>query len=193
MGGICPCELNKRLSGQLSSQIRELVHVGRHSPPTPPVDGFVPSMGLVRADRPQPDGRPFTPVDRMNAPPDGFRLKRENLSAPTANRHPRRRSDGSGSDHGDHARGGRRAPFAFVHRGQVVSHPIRIFSETEVLRTGENARITCNTYSVPYKGKDPKKRLSPKQVNTLIHSYVTFYIFLIFQYLSLWKSVFSHN
>ena len=53
--------------------------------------------------------------------------------------------------------------------------------------------FTCNTYSVPYKGKDPKKRLSPKQVNTLIHSYVTFYIFLIFQYLSLWKSVFSPN
>ena len=56
-----------------------------------------------------------------------------------------------------------------------------------------NARITCNTYSVPYKGKDLKKRLSPKRVNTLIHSYVTFYIFLIFQYLSLWKSVFSRN
>ena len=57
----------------------------------------------------------------------------------------------------------------------------------------ETARITCNTYSVPYKGKPPKKRLSPKQVNTLIYSYVTFYIFLIFQYLSLWKSVFSPN
>ena len=53
--------------------------------------------------------------------------------------------------------------------------------------------ITCNTYSPAYKGKDLKKRLSPKQVNTLIHSYVTFYIFLIFQYLSLWKSVFSRN
>ena len=57
----------------------------------------------------------------------------------------------------------------------------------------KTARITCNTYSVPYKGKPPKKRLSPKSVNTLIHSYVTFYIFLIFQYLSLWKSVFSSN
>ena len=56
-----------------------------------------------------------------------------------------------------------------------------------------DARITCNTYSVPYKGKDPKKRLSPKSLNTLIHSYVTFYVFLIFQYLSLWKSVFSPN
>ena len=55
------------------------------------------------------------------------------------------------------------------------------------------ARITCNTYSVPYKGKTLKKRLSLKSVNTLIHSYVTFYIFLIFQYLSLWKSVFSRN
>ena len=55
----------------------------------------------------------------------------------------------------------------------------------------ETACITCNTYSPAYKGKDPKKRLSPKSVNTLIHSYVTFYIFLIFQYLSLWKSVFS--
>ena len=57
----------------------------------------------------------------------------------------------------------------------------------------ETACITCNTYSVPYKGKSLKKRLSPKWVNTLIHSYVTFYIFLIFQYLSLWKSVFSRN
>ena len=57
MGGICPCGPNKRLSGRLSSRTRELVHVGRHSPPTPPVNGFVPSMGLVRADRPQPDGR----------------------------------------------------------------------------------------------------------------------------------------
>ena len=55
----------------------------------------------------------------------------------------------------------------------------------------ETARITCNTYSVPYKGKDPKKRLSPKSPNTLIHSCITFYKTLIFQYLSLWKSVFS--
>ena len=53
--------------------------------------------------------------------------------------------------------------------------------------------FTCNTYSVPYKGKDPKKRLSPKSPNTLIHQCITFYIFLIFQYLSLWKSVFSSN
>ena len=53
--------------------------------------------------------------------------------------------------------------------------------------------FTCNTYSAAYKGKDLKKRLSPKQVNTLIHSYVTFYKTLIFQYLSLWKSVFSPN
>ncbi len=45
--------------------------------------------------------------------------------------------------------------------------------------------FTCNTYSVPYKGKPLKKRLSPKQVNTLIHSCVTFYKTLIFQYLSL--------
>ena len=114
------------------------------------------------------DGAPFrfqvafAPVDRISASLDGFHPERGNLSAPAAIRHPRRRSDGSGSDHGDHARGGRRAPFAFVHRGHVVSHPIRIFSETEVLRTGENARITCNTYSVPYKGKTLKKHLSPK-------------------------------
>ena len=53
--------------------------------------------------------------------------------------------------------------------------------------------FTCNTYSVPYKGKDPKKRLSPKSPNTLIHSCITFYKTLIFQYLSLWKSVFSPN
>ena len=58
---------------------------------------------------------------------------------------------------------------------------------------GERTRIACNTYSVPYKGKTLKKRLSPKSVNTLIHQCVTFYIFLIFQYLSLWKSVFSRN
>ena len=53
--------------------------------------------------------------------------------------------------------------------------------------------FTCNTYSVPYKGKPPKKRLSPKSLNTLIHQCITFYVFLIFQYLSLWKSVFSSN
>ena len=29
--------------------------------------------------------------------------------------------------------------------------------------------FTCNTYSPAYKGKPRKKRLSPKQVNTLIH------------------------
>ena len=51
--------------------------------------------------------------------------------------------------------------------------------------------FTCNTYSVPYKGKDLKKRLSPKSLNTLIHQCITFYVFLIFQYLSLWKSVFG--
>ena len=57
----------------------------------------------------------------------------------------------------------------------------------------ETACITCNTYSVPYKGKTLKKRLSPKSVNTLIHQCITFHVFLIFQYLSLWKSVFSSN
>ena len=57
----------------------------------------------------------------------------------------------------------------------------------------ETTRIICNTYSVPYKGKDLKKRLSPKSLNTLIHQCITFYVFLIFQYLSLWKSVFSPN
>ena len=67
------------------------------------------------------------------------------------------------------------------------------FPKRKVYGQTNHACITCNTYSVPYKGKSLKKRLSPKQVNTLIHSYVTFYIFLIFQYLSLWKSVFSHN
>ena len=56
-----------------------------------------------------------------------------------------------------------------------------------------DACITCNTYSAAYKGKPSKKRLSPKWVNTLIHSYVTFYKTFIFQYLSLWKSVFSPN
>ena len=146
---------------------------------------FVPT-----AHNPMGGIRPCGPNKR---PSKRFSSRTRKLAAPAAIRHPRRRSDGSGSDHGDHARGGRRAPFAFVHRGHVVSHPIRIFSETEVLRTGETACITCNTYSVPYKGKTLKKRLSPKWVNTLIHSYVTFYVFLIFQYLSLWKSVFSRN
>ena len=55
------------------------------------------------------------------------------------------------------------------------------------------ACITCNTYSPAYKGKEPKNSLSPKSLNTLIHQCITFYIFLIFQYLSLWKSVFSCN
>ena len=67
------------------------------------------------------------------------------------------------------------------------------FPKRKFYGQANRACITCNTYSVPYKGKTLKKRLSPKQVNTLIHSYVTFYIFLIFQYLSLWKSVFSYN
>ena len=49
----------------------------------------------------------------------------------------------------------------------------------------ETARNTCNTYSPAYKGKSPKKRLSPKQVNTLIHQCITFYKTFIFQYLSL--------
>ena len=72
---------------------------------------------------------------------------------------------------------------------------IHVFHEQAVTPSPltETACITCNTYSPAYKGKDLKKRLSPKSLNTLIHSYVTFYIFLIFQYLSLWKSVFSCN
>ena len=53
--------------------------------------------------------------------------------------------------------------------------------------------FTCNTYSVPYKEKSRKKRLSPKSVNTLIHQCITFHTSYIFQYLSLWKSVFSSN
>ena len=58
---------------------------------------------------------------------------------------------------------------------------------------GMTVVFTCNTYSVPYKGKEPKNSLSPKSLNTLIHQCITFYVFLIFQYLSLWKSVFSCN
>ena len=92
------------------------------------------------------------------------------------------RVDSPGSNHGDHVRG-----------GHVVPHPIRIFPKRKVYGQANRACITCNTYSPAYKGKTLKKRLSPKSVNTLIHSYVTFYIFLIFQYLSLWKSVFSPN
>ena len=76
---------------------------------------------------------------------------------------------------------------SYVRRESRKVHPPGLRGQVN------RARITCNTYSVPYKGKTLKKRLSPKSVNTLIHSYVTFYIFLIFQYLSLWKSVFSHN
>ena len=53
--------------------------------------------------------------------------------------------------------------------------------------------FTCNMYSPAYKGKSSKKRLSPKQVNTLIHQCIAFYKTFIFQYLSLWKSVFSCN
>ena len=74
---------------------------------------------------------------------------------------------------------------SYVRRESRKVHPPGLRGQVEC------ACITCNTYSVPYKGKTSKKRLSPKSLNTLIHSYVTFYVFLIFQYLSLWKSVFS--
>ena len=107
---------------------------------------------------------------------------RKTLSAPAAIRHPWRRLDGSGSDHGDHVRG-----------GHVVPHPIRIFPKRKFYGQANHACITCNTYSPAYKGKEPKNSLSPKSLNTLIHQCVTFYVFLIFQYLSLWKSVFSSN
>jgi len=136
MGGIRPCELNKRLSGRLSSQMREL------GPCRPPFAAyaargrFCPEHGARSCRPPTTRWAAFAPVGRMNAPLDGFHPERGNLSAPAAIRHPWRRLDGSGLNHGDHVRGGRRAPFAFVHRGHVVSHPIRIFSETEVLRTG---------------------------------------------------------
>ena len=76
---------------------------------------------------------------------------------------------------------------SYVRRESRKVHPPGF--RGQVVRTC----ITCNTYSVPYKGKSPKKRLSPKSVNTLIHSYVTFYKTFIFQYFSLWKSVFSRN
>ena len=88
-------------------------------------------------------------------------------------------------------------PHSSVFRhGHAVSHPIRrkrIFPERKVYGQGSHARNTCNTYSLAYKGKPRKKRLSPKQVNTLIHQCITFYKTFIFQYLSLWKSVFSRN
>ena len=182
MGGIRPCELNKRLSGRLSSQMREL------GPCRPPFAAyaargrFCPEHGARSCRPPTTRWAAFVPVDRINAPLDGFHPERGNLSAPAAIRHPWRRLDGSGSDHGDHVRG-----------GHVVPHPIRIFPKRKFYGQANHACITCNTYSVPYKGKSPKKRLSPKWVNTLIHQCVTFYVFLIFQYLSLWKSVFSSN
>ena len=76
-----------------------------------------------------------------------------------------------------------------------MSYRIRsaFFPKRKFYGQANRARITCNTYSPAYKGKTLKKRLSPKWVNTLIHQCITFYIFLIFQYLSLWKSVFSSN
>jgi hypothetical protein len=75
----------------------------------------------------------------------------------------------------------------------------RIASDPHFFRNGSftDRRIvpvsSVTRIQSPIKGKDLKKRLSPKSPNTLIHSYVTFYIFLIFQYLSLWKSVFSSD
>ena len=74
-----------------------------------------------------------------------------------------------------------------------VSDGNAFFPKRKVYGQAGRARITCNTYSVPYKRKDPKKRLSPKSPNTLIHQCITFHTFLIFQYFSLWKSVFSRN
>ena len=89
------------------------------------------------------------------------------------------------------------ADAAPLSHSSTAGMPYRIrsafFPKRKFYGQANRACITCNTYSVPYKGKDLKKRLSPKSLNTLIHSYVTFYIFLIFQYLSLWKSVFSPN
>ena len=134
----------------------------------------------------------FASVDRINAPLSGFRSEHGNLSVLAAIRRPRRRSDGSGSDHGDHVRGGRRAFPAFVrHPDAAAFGENAFFPKRKVYEQVGRACNTCNTYSPAYKGKDLKKRLSPKSVNTLIHQCITFYVFLIFQYLSLWKSVFS--
>ena len=76
---------------------------------------------------------------------------------------------------------------SYVRRESRKVHPPGLRGQAN------HARITCNMYSVPYKGKSPKKRLSPKSPNTLIHQCITFHTSYIFQYLSLWKSVFSPN
>ena len=168
---------------------------------------------FVRADRPwachdgrthttrgtpQPPWLAFAPRDRINAPLRGFRPRHGKLPAMIAIRRLRDiwtalapimatmfTADTVSPPHSS----------VFRH-GHAVSHPIRrkrIFPERKVYGQGSHARNTCNTYSLAYKGKPRKKRLSPKQVNTLIHQCITFYKTFIFQYLSLWKSVFSRN
>ena len=102
----------------------------------------------------------------------------------------------------------RRPPFAIHGGGWTVPAPIMaIMSAADTscrirsafFRNGSftGRRITpvspVTRIQSPIKEKALKKRLSPKSPNTLIHQCVTFYVFLIFQYLSLWKSVFSSN
>ena len=79
MGGIRPCELNKRLSGRLSSQMREL------GPCRPPFAAyaargrFCPEHGARSCRPPTTRWAAFAPVDRINAPLDGFHPKRGKL------------------------------------------------------------------------------------------------------------------
>ena len=166
--------------------MENFVHAGHHSPSTPPVDGFRPEHGNLSASTTcrsfTTPWTAFAPRGRINAPLSGFRPERGNLSTLAAIGRPRGVWTAL-------------APIMAIMSAADTSCRIRsaFFPKRKVYGQANRACITCNTYSVPYKGKDPKKRLSPKSVNTLIHSYVTFYIFLIFQYLSLWKSVFSRN
>ena len=101
-------------------------------PPTTPVSRIRPcgpnkrpSEGLSSLTRKTYPCRPS--IGRSRRLWTTFASDMENLSAHDRRRPFTGRLDSLGSNHGDHVRG-----------GHVVPHPIRIFSETESLRTGES-------------------------------------------------------
>ena len=182
MDRIRPQKPSERSSERLSSRTRKLVETAAIYRLRRPWTVFIPNAKTCLCRPFMTRWTAFAPRDRINAPLSGFHPKRETCLRTTAIGCPRGVWTAP-------------APIMAIMSAADTSCRIRsaFFPKRKVYGQANRACITCNTYSVPYKGKDLKKRLSPKSPNTLIHSYVTFYIFLIFQYLSLWKSVFSPN
>ena len=167
------------------------------------LDGFVPNAKTC------PRRPPTTPVSRIRPcgpnkrPSEGLSSRtRQTLSMSAVHRASTPLVDNFRLGHGNLSAIGcprgvwtALAPIMAIISAADTSCRIRsaFFPKRKVYGQANHARITCNTYSAAYKGKPRKKRLSPKSPNTLIHQCITFYVFLIFQYLSLWKSVFSPN